>query len=233
MIVCIFLFINNRNLYAIAIFLLSCLFHTSAIFLMPSIIFIKRTNSKFILISIALASTSIILIQNFSLIKFSSLLELGFLPNLLIDKISSYDNSDFFARPRSINLMYFLFLFLYLSFILRENISISNYKTAVNISGMYFLYAALFSFSEDFSIRMSTYFTFGPILLLAYYVNSIFKNKLLKFILVSSFCLFLLRNIFFNPSFIMYQPYYNYIECLIDECQYSFDRYDIYKLNAK
>lgn len=231
----VFLAVSEKIGKSILVALIGGFFHSSAFLLLPSLFYIAKPHKRSIsLWLLGFSSALFIIIQFVDVFQILSLLKLSFLPESLADKIINYGNSDFLLKKRSLNFWYLIyFIILIRNLISPLKNTTKPYYVATNLTLMFFLYSSLFAYSEDFSVRVSTYFLIGPLALLVGYLKSKINDNRANSFVLFLLCLIFLRSILFEESYIMFQPYYNAVECYLSNCDYSLLRHGAYIEGAK
>lgn len=218
--------VNGRILLMIISIMLGSSFHASLVLLFP-VLFLVRYEFSHRAITVLLVLSGVVFFASNStalLLNIISLLD-NLLPDLFVMKMAGYFDGGLETRPRSLNLTMIVYLILFLRFIRCGLYKGYQYFIFIrNITLFYFIYLSLFSFSEDFSVRISAYLSIGPLVILSLFIRDIIIWSNLRASFAFFLCLLLLRNVYLSERFVMYQPYFNYIECSLVECQDAFSR---------
>lgn len=221
--------IRNQTKRMIIAFLLGSLFHISIFLLLPVLYYAKRDYPRWVFISLLMISWFVFILSSNSQLLGFVIDGLGFLfPDLLVLKLAAANDSDFVSSSRRINLTYIIYnIFIFVFITNKRFININHYIIMRNLSILYVIYVSVFAFSEDFSVRVSSYLHFAPLLIVLIIIQRIIADYSIRLIAIAFLSICFLRNIFFDERFIMYQPYESYLECILVRCdEHKVDKYN-------
>ncbi len=215
--------LQNKNLKAFYTMALGCLFHNSVFLLFPLLLFINKKISNKVQLAMIFISFLIALLKIHWVSGISNVLSIFFPTMTAVAKFSKYADGTTFER--GIFVLYFVYLFIYLFFVYKEQMhsQLQTPKFALfkNIFFVFLVITNLFWDINYISTRMGWFLLFGFVICSPYIIESFqffSKSIIIGFIIV--LCIIPTRAFFFpfdNKQMGMFSPYEDYLQCKVFE----------------